>query len=64
MLAPMRQSKISIITTSYTTDRFKDIIELLDSIQAAGLKSGGFYLELHCRREVDVEEVKWLLWPE
>ena len=30
----MRQVKISIITPSYTIDRLKDIIELLDSIQA------------------------------
>jgi len=30
----MKQAKISIITTSYTMDRLKDIIELLDSIQA------------------------------
>ena len=30
----MGQVKISIITTSYTMDRLKDIIELLDSIQA------------------------------
>ena len=29
----MKLLKISIITTSYTMDRFKDIIELLDSIQ-------------------------------
>lgn len=30
----MGQVKISIIITSYTMDRIKDIIELLDSIQA------------------------------
>jgi len=30
----MKLPKISIITTSYTMDRFKDITELLDSIQA------------------------------
>jgi len=31
--------RISIITTSYTIDRFKDIIELLDSIQAQSYKN-------------------------
>jgi len=30
----MKQAKISIVVTSYTKDRFKDIVELLDSIQA------------------------------
>ena len=30
----LKQAKISIITTSYTMDRLKDTIELLDSIQA------------------------------
>ncbi|MFC1904409.1 glycosyltransferase family 2 protein [Chloroflexota bacterium] len=30
----LKQAKISIITTSYTMDRLKDMIELLDSIQA------------------------------
>jgi glycosyltransferase involved in cell wall biosynthesis len=32
-------SKISIITTSYTIDRFKDITELLDSIQAQSCRN-------------------------
>ena len=31
--------KISIITTSYTMDRFKDVAELLDSIQAQSYKN-------------------------
>ncbi len=35
----MGQVKISIITTSYTMDRFKDIIELLDSIQAQSYRN-------------------------
>ena len=35
----MKLPKISIITTSYTMDRFKDIIELLDSLQAQSYKT-------------------------
>jgi len=35
----MKLPKISIITTSYTMDRFKDITELLDSLQAQSYKT-------------------------
>jgi glycosyltransferase involved in cell wall biosynthesis len=39
MLTTMKQPKISIITTSYTMDRLKDVIELLDSIKAQSYKN-------------------------
>jgi len=39
MKAATKAPRISIITTSYTMDRFKDITELLDSIQSQGYKN-------------------------
>ena len=39
MAAATKLAKISIITPSYTMDRFKDITELLDSIQAQNYKN-------------------------
>lgn len=39
MVSATNLPKISIITTSYTMDRFKDVAELLDSIQAQSYKN-------------------------
>jgi glycosyltransferase involved in cell wall biosynthesis len=39
MTVPIESPKISIIATSYTMDRLKDITELLDSIQAQAYKN-------------------------